>query len=167
MWRALLCWENFLAEGYIFTPALTEAEVGGNNIATSPWYVYRVWLSAWQSALWKRPGCKRRINTKPAKQRKKKMMMMPLLAPALVRIEEERKKQRGKEKKKLQDSWISIESGSLWSGSWYQRDSSRSSERRWWHGKPFVTDLLGSSLLGSSLLGRLKLLVPVVKMDKN
>lgn len=32
---------KLLAEGDIFTPALTEAEVGGNNTATTP--LIRVW----------------------------------------------------------------------------------------------------------------------------
>lgn len=37
--KALLCWENFFGRGEIFfffyTPALTEAQVGGNNRANS------------------------------------------------------------------------------------------------------------------------------------
>lgn len=139
---------------FFFIPPLTSAQVeprhGSPNI---------VWLSARQFVLRRRPAWMEWINTKASKQKE----MMPLLPPALVR---KGRKQSGGGRRK-QDSWISIEIASLWSESWYQRDSSRSSERRWWHGKPFVTDLLGSSLLGSSLLGRLKLLVPLVKMDKN
>lgn len=123
----------------------------------------QVWLSAWQFVLCKRGHWKKRINIEASDEDKRWRCLFWHRGSCF--------KNKGGENTKQKTVKNKIVGSQLKGGSFEVKVDirgilSRSSERRWWHGKPFVTDLLGSSLLGSTLLGRLKLLVPVVKTDK-